>query len=190
MSVSAPPWPARSRSSRRLHRVVVAAVVLSAGVPLVPVALQTLDASMPTRPTYDYDFTGDPTPLQDLAAPTGWTEVPDRPGCAEAAPDIRCFVTTLDRPEVLAYLHATVGTAAHDNNDGRLMPGWTSCGTSLGPAAVAFIRRDPTNAVRTAAGSWRFPKSGPRYGDRLSVGIMLVNAPHCASDSAGPESLS
>lgn len=180
MSISTPSFPEIDRSSQWILRVVVGVCLATITALTVPLALHLLNPAVPERPAYDYNFTGDSTGLHALAVPEGFREMSDRPGCTESADYVRCFVTTMDRPSALAFLHSTVGTAAHDNDDGNVMPGWTACGTLLGSPAIGFIRRDPANAVRTAPGSWNAPPSGPTYQDRLSVGIMLVNAPHCA----------
>lgn len=163
-----------------VQRLIVAACLLAIAGLVGAVVVREFPSEMSGAPVeYDCDFSGDPAPLFDMAVPEGFREVEDRPGCL-ATRVSRCFVTTLDRLETLAFLHGAVGTAPHDNNDGHLLAGWTACGELMGAPAVARISRDPRNAVHTGPGAWRFPREGLVFDGRLTVMILLANRPHCA----------
>jgi hypothetical protein len=181
MSLDRPAWPASDLSTRWVRWLTVVACLTTIGAVTLIVGLKVLGtADGPVTDEHDYDFTGDPAVLQVLDVPPGLHEVTDRPGCAAREPNVRCFTTLMNRGAVVAYLHSTVGAAAHDNHDGNLKPGWTACGDLLGTPAVATISRDPTNAIHTGPGSWKFPRSGLTYGDRLVVSMTLFNDPDCA----------
>jgi hypothetical protein len=169
--------PELDRSSQMVRWVLFAACAVAMAVVAIWYALGAIVPATSATSEYDYDFTGDAQPLQTLDPPDALREVTDRPGCT-AAGYARCFVTDLDRPGVLAYLHNTVGAAAPDFMGQPLKRGWSACGDSLGPPAIGFIRRDVGNYEHTGRGSWNIPED-PIYNGRLVVGIMLVNAPHC-----------
>jgi hypothetical protein len=180
MTLTASPLPLDREPNRWSRQLVgwlcVAALIvvgLSYAVPNVIYSGAMSDAQQ-----YDYDFSGDPRVIQDVEVPAAFQEVGDTAECT-AASYLRCFVTSLDRRGVLAYLHATVGTAATADGAQRGMPGWTACGDIAGTPAIAFIRRHATNAINVGLGSWKTPRFGPSYDGSLVVGMMLVNAPHC-----------
>jgi hypothetical protein len=169
--------PELDRSSRTVRWVLYAACAAAVASILLAYALTAVRPATSASPEYHYDFTGDPAALHAFEPAAGFREVLDRPGCT-AAPVARCFVTDLDRPGVLAYLHNTVGAAAPDFMDQPLKRGWTACGDSLGSPAIGFIRRDVSNYKHTGRGRWTIPED-PIYNGRLVVGIALVNAPRC-----------